>query len=261
MFELLLTCAGGLLGSAHCVGMCGGFAVALGSTARGALAVLHRQLAYSLGRICTYAFGGAVVGHAGRELARALPTAISAQAVMAVIAGLLLVWQGLAAAGLLRRRGVGPGVCLAAPLLGALLHGPGVRSAFLAGVFTGFLPCGLVYAYLAAAAASGHAWSGAWRMAAFGVGTAPALILMGLGAGVISLRARQRLLRLAAVCVVLTGLVSLARGVGYLPGNGGVTGQGCPACSVPMASGSERRGHAAWADILAREGKRTLAGE
>lgn len=230
MLELLLTFAGGLLGSAHCVGMCGGFAVALGGTAQRAVAVLHRQLAYSAGRICTYAFGGAVVGQAGNELARALPGAVPAQAILAVLAGCLLVWQGVAATGLAKRRGVGPGGCLAAPLLAALLRGRGVGSAFLAGVFTGFLPCGLVYAYLAAAAGGGSAWAGAGRMVVFGLGTSPALVFMGVGAGLFSLHARQRVLRAAAVCVILTGLVSIGRGAGYLPGAGWLSASGCPAC-------------------------------
>ncbi len=232
MLELLLTSVGGLLGSAHCVGMCGGYAVALGSTARRAAAALHRQFAYSAGRICTYAFGGVVVGQAGSELARALPGAVPAQAILAVLAGCLLVWQGLAAAGVVKRRGVGPGGCLGAPLLAPLLRGPGVGSAFLAGVFTGFLPCGLVYAYLAAAAGGGSAWGGAARMAAFGLGTSPALILMGVGAGLLSLRARQRVLRAAAVCVILTGLVSIGRGAGYLPAGGWLSAPGCPACGL-----------------------------
>lgn len=230
MFELLLTCIGGLLGSAHCVGMCGGLAVVLGGTARGMAAMLCRQLVYSAGRICTYAFGGAVVGYAGYELGRAVPAAVPVQAILALVAGGLLIWQGLAAGGMIRRRGVGPGGCLAAPLLGALLHGPGVRSAFLAGVFTGFLPCGLVYAYLAAAAGTGSVAGGALRMAAFGLGTSPALILTGLGAGLLSLRARQRVLRVAAVCVVLTGLVSIGRGAGYLGTPGRDSASGCPVC-------------------------------
>lgn len=238
MLELLLTFAGGLLGSAHCVGMCGGFVIALGSTAQRAVAVLHRQLAYSAGRICTYALGGAVVGHAGNELARALPGAVPAQAILAVLAGCLLVWQGIAGTGLVKRRGVGAGRCLAAPLLASLLRGPGVTSAFLAGVFTGFLPCGLVYAYLAAAAGGGSAWAGAGRMALFGLGTSPALVLMGVGAGLFSLHARQRMLRAAAVCVILTGLVSIGRGVGYLPGGGWLSAPGCPACAERVSANS-----------------------
>ena len=82
----------------------------------------------------------------------------------------------------------------------------------MAGMLTGFLPCGLVYAFLALAATSGGLWSGSLTMVAFGLGTMPLMVLAGSGAALVPPATRVRLLRLAAWCVVIVGLLSLARG-------------------------------------------------
>ena len=69
MIELPLVFLGGLLGSAHCVGMCGGFAVSIGIGSRGLASNLRRQLVYTAGRIFTYSFFGIVAGYAGLWIA------------------------------------------------------------------------------------------------------------------------------------------------------------------------------------------------
>ena len=87
MIGLPLVFLGGLLGSAHCVGMCGGFALLIGSGARSARANLARQIVYSLGRIFTYSACGAAVGYAGLRLSDDLPSVVNAQALLAIVAG------------------------------------------------------------------------------------------------------------------------------------------------------------------------------
>lgn len=218
MIELLLLTVGGFLGSAHCVGMCGGFVVALGAGANGAADNLRRQVAFTAGRVGTYAFGGAVAGFLGWRLARDWSQVANVQAALALVAGVVLIAQGLHATGWWPHRwrgGTGMGC-----LLGGyfdLLSRPGLLPAFSAGVLTGFMPCGLVYGYLALAAASGAVGEGALRMILFGMGTAPLMILVGSGSNLLSLTSRRRALRVAAWCVVLTGAISLARGAGALP--------------------------------------------
>ncbi len=105
-----------------------------------------------------------------------------------------------------------------------------LRGAFLAGVFTGFLPCGLVYAYVALAASSGSAVGGLTRMAAFGAGTAPLLVAVGTGGSLLGLTTRRRALRVAACFVIAMGVVSLLRGVGYVGAPAGELAAGCPLC-------------------------------
>lgn len=234
MIELPLIFVGGLLGSSHCIGMCGGFAVAIGADAPGPLANLRRQLTFSAGRIFTYTAAGAIGGFAGWRLAQGVPPTVNVQAILALVAGALLVWQGCDAVGLFRRRGTKTGQlpCLAASFFAPLLKGRGWGASFLAGMFTGMLPCGLVYANLALAASSGELWQGAATMAVFGLGTMPLLVAFGAGTSLLTLATRQRVLRLAAWCVVIVGLLSIARGVGYLSLPGSTEKPHCPFCTT-----------------------------
>jgi sulfite exporter TauE/SafE len=101
---------------------------------------------------------------------------------------------------------------------------------FLAGLVNGLLPCGLVYAYLALAASSAEPWQGALTMAAFGLGTIPILALVGTGGHFLSRTARWRLLRLAAWCVVLTGVLSILRGISAVAAYGWQGSPECPLC-------------------------------
>src|SRR5262249_12002166 len=104
--------------------------------------------------------------------------------------------------------------CPARGVLSTFLTAPGWHNAFLAGLLTGFLPCGLVYAYVAFAASTGRLLHGTLAMVVFGLGTAPLMILTGTGASALSLAGRGRLLRAAAWCVVVTGALTLFRGLG-----------------------------------------------
>src|SRR5271165_7145734 len=101
--QLPLVFLGGLLGSAHCVGMCGGFALSIGMGAPSLGSNLQRQLTYTLGRVLTYAFLGVVAGYAGFWLSRKTGTLVNVQAGLSMVAGGLLVFQGLLALGLLPR--------------------------------------------------------------------------------------------------------------------------------------------------------------
>ena len=149
----------GLVGSPHCVGMCGGFAVAAG--ARGPAGAL----AWTLGRLSTYAALGALAGAAGQALPG--PTWVGT-----VVAAGFLVWFAAKLAGL-----VGD-VRFRVPLLAAagrrLAGRADLPGRFAFGAVNGLLPCGLVYAALAFPVASGSAIAGAAAMVAFGLGTAPA---------------------------------------------------------------------------------------
>jgi sulfite exporter TauE/SafE len=217
MIELPLVFLGGLLGSAHCLGMCGGFALSIGLGSRGLAANLRRQLVYTAGRIVTYSFFGTVAGYAGFWITGQAGLWINAQAVLCVVAGLLLLGQGLSALGLVPRRlrpkPAGGLSCLAGTFVGPFLTSPRSSDVLLAGVFTGFLPCGLVYGYLALASSSANVLDGVLTMSLFGAGTAPLMILAGVGGSLLSHAARRNLLRISAVCVTLTGLISIARGI------------------------------------------------
>lgn len=219
MIALPLVFMGGLLGSAHCVGMCGGFALGIGLNSNGWRRNLSRQTAYSVGRLSTYTLLGFFSGFFGLWADRKWHHFLDVQATLSLIAGLVLVFQGLLHLGFLdfaflRRFGTGPlsgPVCLAARRFGSLLKLPGIWPVFIAGVFTGFMPCGLVYANLGLAAGSGSIAGGVLTMAAFGAGTFPLMILTGMGAGVASPKLRSRVMKIAAVCLFFTGCITLSR--------------------------------------------------
>lgn len=233
MIELPLIFLGGLLGSSHCVGMCGGFALSIGGRAAGLADNLRRQAAYTAGRVFTYAFLGAMAGYLGFRVAVESTLLVNVQALFSLAAGCLLVAVGLRSAGLLPRRGVAAsaaGFCPARSLFASFLTAPGLVNALVAGVLTGFLPCGLVYAYLGLAVSSGSMLNGSAAMALFGLGTAPLMVLAGAGGGLLTLTARQRALRLAAWCVIVTGALTIGRGAMGLQ-DGNQNGPACPFCT------------------------------
>jgi sulfite exporter TauE/SafE len=232
MIEWPLIFLGGFLGASHCVGMCGAFALSIGMGAVTVGGNLQRQALYTLGRTFTYAFGGAAAGAAGMKLQQLSNAAFSVQTILGIVAGVLLVGQGLCSAGYIPRRSrrrAAAAYCPATGLFASFLTAPGAWNVFFAGVLTGFLPCGLVYAYLVLAAGTGNLWQGMAIMALFGAGTAPLMVVTGLGSALLSVTARTRLLRLAACCVVVTGLITVGRGVGWVrPAIAG----GAPACPL-----------------------------
>jgi uncharacterized protein len=155
----------GLLGSVHCIAMCGAFAASCTRVRRG-------LLAWHAGRITTYALLGALAGAAGRLLPGPawLPAALAAT---------LLVWFSLALAGLVPEPRLVPQALTRTGIRAAHTASPGAQLLF--GVANGFLPCGLVYAALGIPVALADPVRGALAMLAFGSGTLPALSLAAIG--------------------------------------------------------------------------------
>jgi hypothetical protein len=240
--ELAMIFVAGLLGSSHCIGMCGGFAMILGLDSRSRWRGLPRQCAYSAGRIFTYSTLGAIAGLLGHRLTSLglANSALRIGAGLCVLAGLFLVYEGLRAAGwtLGRRANSNSacGGCFSGPLLSNFLRQQGLTAAFLGGVMTGFLPCGLVYAFLALAAARLNPLEGMAVMAAFGLGTVPLMVAAGVGSTLLSLAGRRRMLRVAAWCVVVTGLLTIVRGAGYLRADNPTQRPACPFCTGKAAT-------------------------
>lgn len=228
-----LIALGGILGSSHCVGMCGGFAVMLGINRTSLRENVAGQLVFSIGRMTSYASLGGIAGYSGHALASRLAETVNVPAILCLLAGLFLLWEGLHAAGLMRRPGNvkrGPG-CFFIPLFSTLLKHPALRNAFSAGVFTGFLPCGLVYAFVSLAASTGDLLHGAIVMLAFGAGTVPLMVLTGLGSMLLGTSGRRWMWRAAAWSVVVTGLLTVGRGISYLRASESVPEKRCPFCS------------------------------
>jgi sulfite exporter TauE/SafE len=207
-------------GFTHCLGMCAPFVLAQGAAraerdlAGGALRRLSgAALApYHAGRMLGYALLGAVAGLAAGLFAT-LPGLRVALAGLLLLAAVLMLAQGVQRLGVLL-----PAWAHLPPLpmpralsrpVGALLAAPtGLRGVGL-GLLLSALPCGLLYAALAAAAASGSALAGAIVMAAFAAGTVPALVLLALG-GRVAMRGRPGWLALAGGALFALNGVALS---------------------------------------------------
>lgn len=228
MFSLLASFSIGLAGSLHCLGMCGplvlaysihsrvepqaGVAVLLG-TAPG---VLGNHLAFHGGRILTYAILGAIVAAilGGLEMQR---FAMQYRGVTAILCGLLLVAFAVITLGILplpsslARLLIAPGVLLGKKAGGlAASKKPGARIAL--GMTAGLLPCGLSWAMLVKAASTLDPVKGFLLMAAFGLGTVPVLIAVGLSASVLSVKMRQFGEKVASLSIMVMGVLMVVKG-------------------------------------------------
>lgn len=205
----------GLMGSGHCLGMCGGVVTALALEGKGRPGGLWFQGLYNLGRLTTYAGIGLAVGWLGSAITYATAFRGMARGVL-IASDLLVVLMGLSTAGVFRRLALGWGEFSGpAPLLSTSLRRlralPPAWGALPMGLLLGFLPCGLLYTVALAAAQSASATRGALTMLAFGVGTLPALLLCGGLAHGLGFRARAWMLRTAGVMVALMGIYNLWR--------------------------------------------------
>jgi len=203
----------GLAASPHCLGMCGAFTLHLSRPAspRGPVA---RHLLYLAGKAITYAFLGTLAGFAGHALARGGAFS-AAQNALSYLAGGLLIVLGLMLLGLLPGRLLtsrGPaGASWLTPIYRHFLAAPGTGAAFLLGALTGFLPCPITFALLAAAAATHAPLFGLALFAGLGVGTSPALLGLGFSGSLLAARWRAAGLRAAGAVLLLLGAITALR--------------------------------------------------
>ena len=207
----------GFLGSlGHCLGMCGPLVMMLGVQIKqigGVNWLLH--LLYHTARILVYMVLGAVIGGIGSLLGVGSRINLAA-GIASTILGIGVILFGLGYLGWLPFRGLDTPSDWFSRLFGKALHRGGISSVILLGTLNGLLPCGLVYSALLLSASGGGVLPGLWGMFLFGIGTLPALMIVGLGAGVLSVRFRQRLTQLAGILMLLAGLQLTLRGLAAL---------------------------------------------
>jgi sulfite exporter TauE/SafE len=208
----------GLLGGTHCIGMCGGIVGALTASLSADVRdsrprLLITQLTYNTGRVSSYVVAGVIAGVLGQqasvmELGGGFPLG-------RVVAGVIMILLGFYLAGWwhalrwLERLGA---------VLWKFIEPLGRRfipvrhpgQALLLGLVWGWLPCGMVYAALALALASGSAAGGGAIMLAFGAGTLPAMLTLGVAFSSLGRWVRdERVRKLAGISVMLLGLLLL----------------------------------------------------
>jgi sulfite exporter TauE/SafE len=222
----------GLIGSAHCFGMCGGIAGAMGMAAaqngvRGGRLGLQATL-YNVGRITSYVVAGVIVGLLGSALGDMIDLP-SWSLWLRGITGLVLVLLGLQIAfgwrllTFLERGGARLWRRLS-PLAGRLLGKRGAINALGLGMLWGWLPCGLSYSMLLVAATTGSAVGGGAIMLAFGLGTLPSMIGASYAGGRIGgLPGGRRTRVIAGLLIALMGIWTAAVPMRHI-GSGGHDG-------------------------------------
>jgi sulfite exporter TauE/SafE len=207
----------GLLGSAHCVGMCGGIMNALSFAVPAEQRNVHHTtlilLLYNVGRIFSYSVAGALLGAIGFWL---LSTGKQAGPALHVFAGFMMIAMGLYLAGwwrgLVHLEKLGGYLWKYLQPIGARLM-PVTRpwQALLLGSIWGWLPCGLVYSTLTLSVSAANWQYSAVIMLSFGLGTLPAMLLTGAFAHQVKVWIQKRSVRnIAAALVIGFGIWTIA---------------------------------------------------
>lgn len=202
----------GLLGSLHCVGMCGPIVAALPQGDSGKMAFLAGRLLYNLGRIVTYAVIGLIFGLIGKTIFMAgyqqgLSIAVGVVIIVAVIT------PSRYSQGAIAMLGLGTVYSRISRVWGRLFSSKKKSSLFAIGLLNGFLPCGFVYVALAGAVATGGALKGSAYMALFGVGTIPILLAFSFIGNAIGHKFRHAFSRAVPVLAIALALVFILRGL------------------------------------------------
>jgi len=202
----------GLMGAPHCAGMCGGIvaALSLGSQPKPDINALGmgQVLVYNLGRIGSYILAGMLVGGL-TAVATNLVALHNAQLVLKFLAAVFMLFLGLYLGGwwsvLARLERWGAGVWrYLEPLGRRFIPIRNLHSALLVGAVWGWLPCGLVYTGLIYSSTAGSAWQGGILMLFFGLGTLPAMLLMGAAGSHLRSLLQQRWIRKLSGALVIS---------------------------------------------------------
>jgi sulfite exporter TauE/SafE len=205
----------GLLGSLHCAAMCGPLMLALPVPPGGASRFVAGRLIYQMGRVATYVLLGVLAGLAGKSL-----FVIGAQRWLSIALGAAILLGYFTAKKLSAAAPVTRFVGVLKTAMSSQLQRRGLRSLALLGTLNGLLPCGLVYAALAGAAAQGAVGNSIIYMAIFGAGTLPVMLAASLSGKIFPIALRLKLRRLIPAGIfVLAGLLilrGLALGIPYV---------------------------------------------
>jgi len=215
--ELLIVFLTSLAGSYHCLGMCGGIACGLASDPQSKVRSITRHLVYNTGRVVTYVFLGAAGGALGWQLASGVSGSeiLLVQKVLTVLAGVLMILMSLKflrkpASPLVTSRAKAKIRSIQNPIQ-ALLSTPGNSAPLALGVLNGFLPCPLVYAFLTLAVSSANPLDSMVLMAVFGLGTFPAMLVVGSLGLRMRLARKPHLVKIAGLLILLFGLLTITR--------------------------------------------------
>lgn len=202
----------GLLGSVHCIGMCGPIVLALPSTSNSNWVVLLTRLLYNFGRVLTYAFLGAVFGLFGSRL-----NLIGLQQNASILIGVIILIAVLMPAKyknyLTRTKIYQSFNSIIRSSFARLMSRKANSSFLLFGIVNGFLPCGFVYVAIGGAVATESVLSGTLFMALFGLGTLPIMLAASILGKHINASLRSKINRIMPVLAVILAIIFILRGL------------------------------------------------
>lgn len=202
----------GLLGSFHCIGMCGPIALSLPVHQYPKLKKYFGILIYNLGRILTYTCLGIVFGLLGQSFYLG-----GFQKILSIILGLLLlvsvILNNIRSFNSKQFNFMYSFINTIKIQLGILFNKKGLHFLFFIGLLNGLLPCGLVYFGIAAATSTGHYIKGAEFMFYFGIGTLPIMYSVAFFGQFITTKYRNTIRSSMPYVVVLMALMLIIRGL------------------------------------------------
>ena len=203
----------GLLGSFHCIGMCGPIAFLLPLDRRNKSKRMLQLLSYHTGRLLTYGLLGFVFGLLGKSL-----NLFGIQQQLSIIIGVSMIVMILIPSKILNRYQISkPMYMFVAKVknaMGVYLKRKSLKTFFTLGFLNGLLPCGLVYMAVFGALASGGATYGALYLVLFGLGTIPLMTVAIYLGNFLKGKAKQNILKAIPVFVIFIGLLFILRGMG-----------------------------------------------
>ena len=213
-FSYALAFMTGLLGSGHCLGMCGGLVSAffMKLQARGP----WPYLTYHAGRIGMYALVGLVAALLGAVLVSTGRIGL-AQGVLQIVAGAIVILLGLDLLGVSPIRnvyGFAPVAWLRRQFMTAAQKGP-IVGALIGGAINGMMPCSMTMAMAVQATTAPSPPEGMLLMLAFGAGTLPSMLFASVLFGKLGPQLRGGLQKLAALFVIARGVATLWQGVRF----------------------------------------------
>ncbi|MEM0517135.1 sulfite exporter TauE/SafE family protein [Aequorivita flava] len=203
----------GLLGSFHCVGMCGPIAFLLPVDRNNNVKKIGQTFLYHFGRILAYSIIGLAFGLVGKSL-----NLFGFQQQLSIFIGILMLLVIFIPQKTFNRynfsKPVFKIISKVKSALGKELKKKTPDTFLTIGLLNGFLPCGLVYMAVFGAIATGDALSGGLYMAIFGIGTIPLMTTAIYLGNFLNAQVRQRVRRAIPVFVVIIGCLFIVRGLG-----------------------------------------------
>ncbi|MCW3114834.1 MAG: sulfite exporter TauE/SafE family protein [Segetibacter sp.] len=201
----------GGISSFHCVGMCGAFAFSIPTDNLSHTRKVYAILLYNIGRITTYSIFGLLFGLLGRQISVA-----GFQQWFSITAGiivLMVVIQSFFKKPVFHLPGYNKASSLIVKLIARFVGKPSLSSIYLLGVSNGLLPCGLVYMAITGALAAGTVSAATGFMAAYGLGTLPAMFLLSYFRFMVGIAVRNTIRRAVPFVVAAMGVLLILRGM------------------------------------------------